>query len=70
VPTLALAGSIGAGAEDVLLEGIDAYFSICPGPVALDHAVLHAESLLEAAAEHAVRAFLVGRRGRADHARD
>ena len=34
VPTLALAGSIGPGAEAVLEQGIDAYFSICPGPSA------------------------------------
>ena len=32
-PTLALAGSIGPGAEAVLEHGIDAYFSICPGPI-------------------------------------
>ena len=32
-PTLALAGSIGPGAEAVLEQGIDAYFSICPGPI-------------------------------------
>jgi glycerate kinase len=62
VPTLALAGSIGSGAEDVHPEGIDAYFTICPGPVPLDHAIANAASLLEAAAEQAVRAFLAGRR--------
>ena len=62
VPTLALAGSIGPGAEDVLREGIDAYFTLCPGPVSLDHALDHAASLLEAAAEQAVRAFLAGRK--------
>ena len=32
-PVLALAGSIGAGAAAVLDQGIDAYFSICPGPI-------------------------------------
>ena len=31
-PTLALAGTIGPGAEAVLEQGIDAYFSICAGP--------------------------------------
>ena len=35
-PTLALAGSIGPGAEAALEEGIDAYFSICPGPITLE----------------------------------
>jgi glycerate 2-kinase len=67
VPTIALAGSIGPGAEDVLLEGVDAYFSICPGPIPLDYAMAHAARLLEDAAEHATRAFLAGRRGGIDH---
>jgi glycerate 2-kinase len=61
-PTLALAGSIGPGADNVLLEGVDAYFSICPGPVPLEHAMSHAASLLEDAAEQDTRAFLAGRR--------
>ncbi len=63
VPTIALVGSIGPGAEDVLLEGVDAYFSICPGPVSLEYAMLNVAALLEAAAEQATRAFLAGRRG-------
>ena len=62
-PTLALAGSIGPGAEDVLLEGVDAYFSICPGPISLGDAIGRASELLEDAAEQATRAFLVGCRG-------
>lgn len=65
VPTLALVGSIGEGAERTLAEGIDAYFSICPGPIALDAAIADASRLLETAAEQAVRGFLAGwRRGR------
>ena len=59
-PTLALAGSIGPGAEDVLLEGIDAYLSLCPGPITLEEAMTRASELLEAAAEQATRAFLAG----------
>ena len=35
-PTLALAGTIGPGAEATLEHGIDAYFSICPGPIGLE----------------------------------
>jgi glycerate 2-kinase len=62
-PTLALAGSIGPGAEDVLLEGIDAYFCICPGPVSLEHAIARASEWLEDAAEQVTRAFLAGSRG-------
>jgi glycerate kinase len=61
---LALAGSIGPGAEAVLEQGIDAYFSICPGPVNLDHAISQAGLLLERATEQAVRGFLAGRNSR------
>ena len=59
-PTLALAGSIGPGAEAVLEQGIDAYFSICPGPISLDQAIAQAGALLERATEQAVRGFLAG----------
>jgi glycerate kinase len=60
-PTIALAGTIGAGAESVLGRGIDAYFSLCDGPMSLDDAVARAGPLLERAASQAVRAFLAGR---------
>jgi glycerate 2-kinase len=60
-PTLALAGSIGTGAEAVVEHGIDAYFSICPGPIQLSEAVQRAAELLENATAQAVRAFLAGR---------
>ena len=63
-PTLAIAGSIGPGAEAVLEQGIDAYFSICPGPVHLDEAIERAAELLENATAQAVRAFLAGRNAR------
>jgi glycerate 2-kinase len=63
-PTLALAGSIGPGAEAVLEHGIDAYFSICPGPISLDQAIDQAGALLERATEQAVRGFLAGRQRR------
>jgi glycerate 2-kinase len=59
-PTLALAGAIKPGAEAVLAEGIDAYFSICPGPISLDQAIAQAETLLERATEQAVRAYRAG----------
>jgi len=63
-PTLAIAGSIGPGAEAVLEQGIDAYFSICPGPAPLDEAIARASELLENATAQAVRAFLAGRNAR------
>jgi glycerate kinase len=59
-PVLALGGTLGDGAEAVLVEGIDAVFSICPGPLSLYEAVARAAVLLERAAEQAVRSFLAG----------
>ncbi len=59
-PTLALTGRIDPGAEAVLGEGIDAYFSICRGPIHLDEAIAQASLLLERATEQAVRAFRAG----------
>ena len=63
-PTLAIAGSIGPGAEAVLEQGMDAYFSICPGPIPISEAIERASELLENATAQAVRAFLAGRRTR------
>jgi glycerate kinase len=62
VPTLAFAGTLGPGAESVLVEGVDAFFSLCPGPISLDEAISRAGELLERSVAHAVRAFLAGRR--------
>jgi glycerate 2-kinase len=45
----------------VLHEGIDAYFSICSGPISVEQAMAEAEVLLERATAQAVRAFRVGR---------
>src|SRR5579875_76285 len=59
-PVLALAGSIGPGAEATLDQGLDAYFSICPGPITLAEAMARAAGLLEEATAQAVRAFLAG----------
>jgi glycerate 2-kinase len=60
-PTLALAGTLGDGAEAVLDQGIDAVFSLCSGPMTLDEALSRAPTLLQRAAEQAVRCFLAGR---------
>jgi glycerate kinase len=66
-PVLALVGSIGPGASAVLEHGVDAYFSICPGPIELEEAVKEAAELLEHATEQAVRGFVAGRAPRRDH---
>jgi glycerate kinase len=60
-PTLAFAGTLGPGAESVLDEGVNALFSICPGPIPLEDALAQAGPLLERAVANAVRAFLAGR---------
>jgi glycerate kinase len=59
-PVIALAGSLGPGVEAVLDEGIDAYFSLCPGPISLEDAVARASGLLADCASQAFRAFLAG----------
>jgi glycerate kinase len=61
-PTIALAGTIGQGAEEVLGHGIDAYFSLCPGPLSLGEAMAHSAEYLERATAQALRAFLAGKR--------
>ncbi len=61
-PTLALAGTIGPGAEAALEQGIDAYFSICPGPISLDEAMASSWGVARTVTAQAVRAFLAGRR--------
>ncbi|MDN3295479.1 glycerate kinase [Streptomyces ficellus] len=70
VPVLALAGTLGGGAE---AAGLDAYESIAPGPVPRSHALEHAAELLADAAERALRTILLGTRlvsrGRAHNAR-
>jgi glycerate kinase len=60
-PTLAVVGGLGAGADAVIAEGIAAYFSLCPGPITLEEAVVQAPELLAGATCQAVRAFLAGR---------
>jgi glycerate kinase len=61
-PTIALAGTIGSGADAVLDQGINAYFSICGRPMSLAHAIDHASKLLEECTNQVLRAFLAGRR--------
>jgi glycerate kinase len=60
-PTIALAGTIGPGAEATLDHGVTAYFSICPGPIDLERSMREADSLLETTTAQVVRAFRSGR---------
>lgn len=64
VPCLAIAGSVGGGLADLHAIGIDAVFSLCPGPMALGEAMANGARCLTAATEQALRGFLAGRSGR------
>ena len=61
IPCIAIVGSIGDGLAALHATGINAVFSLCPGPISLDQAMTHSSTYLAAAAEQAVRAFLAGR---------
>ncbi|KAK3616571.1 hypothetical protein LTR56_025871 [Elasticomyces elasticus] len=60
VPVIALAGTIGRGADTNYKTGIRAFMSICSRPVSLEKAILEAEHLLAKAAESSMRMVMVG----------
>ncbi len=62
IPCLAIAGSIGENLGDLHAIGIDAVFSLCPGPVSLEQAMARGRHFLTRATEQAVRGFLSNRR--------
>lgn len=63
VPCVLLAGTVcNDRLPDLASLGIQAAFSICPGPVSLETAMDRAAGYLERSAEQAVRLFLAGRR--------
>ena len=59
VPCIALAGSLGAVPETFRAEGLNAWFSICPGPMTLEQSMSDARRLLAEAAATAVSLFKV-----------
>ncbi|MCP2259272.1 glycerate kinase [Streptoalloteichus tenebrarius] len=59
-PVIALAGTIGDGAQNTYASGIDAYTGILDAPLPLPEAIRRAPELLTDAAEHALRLILVG----------
>ncbi|NJR52075.1 MAG: glycerate kinase [Leptolyngbyaceae cyanobacterium CSU_1_3] len=61
LPVIALAGSIGPGAEVNLQHGIDYFSSILTTPCQLSEAIADAAPLLTNAAEQVARLILVGR---------
>jgi len=58
VPVVALAGQLLDGYQVVFRNGIDAVFSIAPGPITLAESMAQAEQLTAAAAENAMRLFI------------
>ena len=62
VPCIAIAGSVGEKLEKLHAIGIDAVFTLCPGPLSLERAMAEGARYLSAATEQAVRSFLAGRR--------
>lgn len=60
VPVVALAGTLGKGAQDVYDIGIDAIASIVPIPMSLDQAISEGERLLVEASERMMRTLVLG----------
>jgi glycerate kinase len=60
IPVVAIVGSIGDGAEEVLKHGVCAYFSIQTRPMTLDEAFRDSRALLRATAAQVVRLFTAG----------
>lgn len=58
IPCLAIAGSVGSNLDSLHALGINAVFSLCPGPITLKEAMSNASQFLENATEQAVRCFL------------
>lgn len=64
VPVIALAGSLGEGYQRVREAGIEASFSLAPGPISLEHACAHAAEELEARAADLARFWRVAQAAR------
>lgn len=60
VPVIALAGTLGVGAEQVYDIGIEAIGSIVPVPMSLSEAISSGESLLTDATERIMRVLVLG----------
>ena len=59
IPVVAVAGSLGEGAEELVDHGIDAVFSIMTEPVSLEEAMQNAAIFTTATAEQIIRLFLL-----------
>jgi len=60
IPVIAMAGALGAGATHIHAYGVDAVFSIAPGPSTLDAAMAATERRLTACAANVMRTLRAG----------
>lgn len=60
IPVMALAGTIGPGAESVYESGICSFVGVVDRPISLDEAIKDAKKLLEDGAERAMRTLQLG----------
>ncbi|MFH1032433.1 MAG: glycerate kinase [Chloroflexota bacterium] len=65
LPVVALAGEVADDYRAVYREGIDAVFSIAPGPINLSQSMAEAEKLVANAAECAMRLYICSQRKKA-----
>ncbi len=59
IPVVALSGSLGEGADELVEHGIDAVFTIVPGPVSLEEAMERAGEFIVKVVEQIMRIFLL-----------
>lgn len=57
IPCIAIAGSIGENITNLHDIGINSVFTLCPGPVTLENAILNGRKYLEKATEQVVRTY-------------
>jgi len=62
VPCIAIAGSLGEGVECLASIGVDAAYSLCPGPVSQAYAMANAAELIKATATQIMHTFCAGHR--------
>lgn len=55
IPVIALVGSIGAGAYQTYEDGIDAIFSLAPGPISLEDSMKHGQNYLSHLSESVMK---------------
>jgi glycerate kinase len=62
IPCIAIAGELGEGHQLLHQAGVEAVFSLCPGPIGLAQAQAQTPTLLSGCAGQVFRAFVAGRR--------